>query len=75
MIANAAWSAEKRAQGSASSNANREEVDTLLESSAIPLGRGRSVSADVSALRPCKILLCLVAHCQKRLNHISETCE
>lgn len=52
MIANAAWRRREacaRDNERLTYNANREEVDTLLESRAIPLGRGRSISADVSA--------------------------
>lgn len=52
MIANAAWrrrEASARDNERLTYNANREEVDTLLESSAIPLGRGRSISAGASS--------------------------
>ena len=31
-------------------NANRKEADMLLELSVIPLGRGRSISADIADL-------------------------
>ena len=52
MIANAAWMRREactRDDERLIYNATREEVDTLLGSSAIPLGRGRSISADLSA--------------------------
>jgi hypothetical protein len=65
MIATAAWRRREacaRDNERPNYNANREVVNTPLESSAIPLGRSRSISADVNACFVHAKFSCVLSH-------------